>query len=545
MKHDSDASVSRAIRVLGHPCVTVGNKEHTRFRTHRIPALLGYLAWNYPSAVHRKEAAAALWPDKEASEARHNLRQTLFLIQKDLGSGLVDVEGSNLTLASDIECDLIVLRSTRRDARAAGEFLAGLDDEWILEARADLGQGEPVRSVPVFEPFGLLRTRPRESLKLAVALTPSWVSAGRTRSGLAQVEDALAACKGDRNSALGQEALLCEGELAMGAARVDRASHLAHELLERGNRLSPHSKARLQLLLAKVNTAHQDYPAAHASAIEAWRTATAAQEPWIAADAAIRVTSFGRLLNRRSEALEFSQLAQEMATRTRDNLLIGQSLGARVSALRNLGRTDEAILLAKQAAAFMVCPERPGDSGLRLARFGRNLEGLGKLDAALETYRNGLEAIRMTDDEDALAECCVYLGDLLNRLGRPLEAEPLHEEAARLRRALGDKWGEGAALRGIGLAKLYIGDFQSAERNLERAKEILRRFGPLPMASTLAPLAEAQWRLRKLNGARMNISYALNILPQFDAAYREAQAPGDLLSLEYARRVASHLGIDV
>jgi DNA-binding SARP family transcriptional activator len=102
--------------------------------------------------LSRERLLALLWPERDPAHARHALNQTLYLIRRDLGTDLCEVNGDRIRAASALQADV----QEFRDAVAAehwndalrlyqGEFLQGWYltgsrpfEEWVERHRADL-----------------------------------------------------------------------------------------------------------------------------------------------------------------------------------------------------------------------------------------------------------------------------------------------------------------------------------------------------------------------------------------------------------------------
>ncbi|MBL8339831.1 MAG: AAA family ATPase [Rubrivivax sp.] len=105
-------------------------------------ALLTLLALDGPTAAAR--AAALLWPDTAAQQARNNLRQRLFRLRRAAGSVVV-ATGPMLKLAQAPWVDIVRLDDllTADAGAATGDLLGGLDysdteglEQWVQAARA-------------------------------------------------------------------------------------------------------------------------------------------------------------------------------------------------------------------------------------------------------------------------------------------------------------------------------------------------------------------------------------------------------------------------
>ena len=110
----------------------------------RACSLLGWIAL-HPGMHPRSEVAARFWPDVLDSSARKSLRTELVAVRQALGAqaGAVAATRDTVGLAGDEvlvdarEFDRLVREERLLEAvdLCRGELLAGLDDDWIYEAR--------------------------------------------------------------------------------------------------------------------------------------------------------------------------------------------------------------------------------------------------------------------------------------------------------------------------------------------------------------------------------------------------------------------------
>ncbi len=133
--------------MFGNPTIAVGEEVIAQFRSHRVPALIGYLAAK-AIPCRREEIAEVLWPEREEGKGRHNLRQTILYARAVLGSnaftGGRDTLGLNPAFSIDvIEFEALADSANIEDlARAAelykGPFLDGFFDDWVENVRLQL-----------------------------------------------------------------------------------------------------------------------------------------------------------------------------------------------------------------------------------------------------------------------------------------------------------------------------------------------------------------------------------------------------------------------
>jgi DNA-binding SARP family transcriptional activator len=119
-------------------------------------ALLALLAVEHPRPVSRDKLVADLWPESGTDEARHLLRDSLYILRSALGDDSVLATGDDLRLnPRRLTCDLWDFEAAlaRDDPEAAvsayhGPFLAGFHlsggeefERWVDGERARLGRG--------------------------------------------------------------------------------------------------------------------------------------------------------------------------------------------------------------------------------------------------------------------------------------------------------------------------------------------------------------------------------------------------------------------
>jgi TolB-like protein/DNA-binding SARP family transcriptional activator/Tfp pilus assembly protein PilF len=123
----------------------------------RRAALLCYLALATPRGFHRRDSLFALfWPDDDAEQARHALRQSVYFLRRALGAQTVVSRGDEeLALAPDqVACDAWAFDAALDQGRPAdaldlyrGELLAGFHisaapdfEHWLDQERGRLRQ---------------------------------------------------------------------------------------------------------------------------------------------------------------------------------------------------------------------------------------------------------------------------------------------------------------------------------------------------------------------------------------------------------------------
>jgi DNA-binding SARP family transcriptional activator/tetratricopeptide (TPR) repeat protein len=150
------------VTLLGEQAITDDETGGVRVRSSRTVALVAFLALHAGSPQTRQRIAGLFWPDSTDAQALTNLRRELHNLRHVAGDQPSLVVTSRDLCWCDSEMtrvDVRVFDIERRAARAAaaagdsegtlahaagaiaqyrGEFLPGLYDDWVLDARADL-----------------------------------------------------------------------------------------------------------------------------------------------------------------------------------------------------------------------------------------------------------------------------------------------------------------------------------------------------------------------------------------------------------------------
>lgn len=168
-----------AVRLLGTPSILVNGVWTSNFRWSKVPRLLGVLSTRN-GIWHRESVAATLWPDLMPAEGRHNLRQTILYARQLLGESAIIGDKQSIELSPGIDVDIHhvlraldsiqspeeLLRSAERAVAAyQGEFLAGIEDEWVLGIRSQCEQSYLDALLLLSD--HLLTADPRRALDLA------------------------------------------------------------------------------------------------------------------------------------------------------------------------------------------------------------------------------------------------------------------------------------------------------------------------------------------------------------------------------------------
>ena len=144
------------IRLLGELRIEEGDRRLPLPGSGRALSLVGWLALN-PGMHARGALAGRFWPEVPEASARASLRNTLWIVR----GAVEDPEGARLVATRDrvglsreaVWTDASAFQDLVADGRSEealdlcrGDLLAGIDDEWVLDAR-DEHRREVVRVV--------------------------------------------------------------------------------------------------------------------------------------------------------------------------------------------------------------------------------------------------------------------------------------------------------------------------------------------------------------------------------------------------------------
>ncbi len=136
---------------------------------------------------------------------------------------------------------------------------------------------------------------------------------------------------------------------------------------------------------------------------------------------------------------------------------------------------EGAVAMLEQSIAL-----RPADSlGLGSCHYnlGAVLNGMGRIEEAIEAARTGLAIFRKHERADGIGQCLSLLGELMQRSNRLDEAERMLDEALALQRQRGALRETGITLGNLSLVALDRGRYAAARACCEEAVELHREVG--------------------------------------------------------------------
>ncbi len=150
------------VSLLGEQTIVDDRSGRARRPSSRALALVAFLVWHAGSFQPRQLIAGLFWPDSTDAQALTNLRRELHHLRQALGDGSALVVGPRelgwrdvdtcrvdvrvfgtqraqaLAAAARGDDDAVLAHATNAVAQYRGDFLPGVYDDWLLEARAEL-----------------------------------------------------------------------------------------------------------------------------------------------------------------------------------------------------------------------------------------------------------------------------------------------------------------------------------------------------------------------------------------------------------------------
>ncbi|MET7456244.1 BTAD domain-containing putative transcriptional regulator [Streptomyces sp. NPDC005574] len=194
-----------------------------------------------------------------------------------------------------------------------------------------------------------------------------------------------------------------------------------------------------------------------------------------------------------------------------------QSLAALGAALRGSGRLDEAVEHFRQAiVAYREQRDADAWGSAVINRDDTHLQS-GQLGKAAEYIRRGLTVERGVGSAWGEGICLCNLGDVYQQLGRFDEAVGCLEQALELLRANGNRWVEGVTLDILGTVHRRLHRYEDAVEYYRQALKTHRDIGnQWGEGYTLGNLGDAQLAAHEPEAARDSWQQALAIFVEFD-----------------------------
>lgn len=267
-----------------------------------------------------------------------------------------------------------------------------------------------------------------------------------------------------------------------------------------GDAVGPAVRGTLEILLAQVLTARGDQPGSAAIAERVLADPRLADEVLLKIGAhhqcGLAFYYEGRYRESLGEHTEELRLAREVG----DERVIAHALKWHAALLAMMGEGDRALVEAREVAAALD----------RLGSVGQSAQGhlfLGNMLAdnkssplhrgeAIAELRKAIQFGEQAHDPRRVGWAQYYTAELLREEGKLAESRDSAQSSIDAMRKIGDKVGEGVALKIRGQVALARGDLESAGADLGAAREALKgsnhRLEEIDVRLRLAQLARAR-----------------------------------------------------
>ncbi len=142
-------------------------------------------------------------------------------------------------------------------------------------------------------------------------------------------------------------------------------------------------------------------------------------------------------------------------------------------------------------------------------------DAIGKREEQKKVLEAIIDLSKSINDERRLSDGYIRRAEFLSVLGEYREAEAMGKSALALKRKVGDKAGEGKALRGMGFIHWRLGDYNKALKYHQEALDVHRKLGGGEAeAFELINLGEVYRQLGQYEDALLHLQEALRIYRQ-------------------------------
>ena len=154
------------------------------------------------------------------------------------------------------------------------------------------------------------------------------------------------------------------------------------------------------------------------------------------------------------------------------------------------------------------------DLDVVLVNLGSAYAALGENRRAIDLYDQALTIRRKVGDRRGEGAALLSLGFAYADLGESRRAIDLYDQALTIRREIGDRRGEGAALVNLGLAYAALGENRRAAESYKQAMEVIREIGGLYGENAMRDLRAMYARVAEDAGVRVPTASADDVRPK-------------------------------
>ena len=145
-------------------------------------------------------------------------------------------------------------------------------------------------------------------------------------------------------------------------------------------------------------------------------------------------------------------------------------------------------------------------------------------DLALTCYKNALDLMDSQQEPNFYAHILMHIATINSFIGNFDESKKLYENALKIVKKTGYRYGEAAAYQGLSKLESYLGNFDSALDYLKHAKSIHKSFQNILMLADVSRLmADIKHQMGNFQKAIRLYNYARDIYVGFNDLYGEAK----------------------
>jgi predicted ATPase/DNA-binding SARP family transcriptional activator/Flp pilus assembly protein TadD len=158
-------------------------------------------------------------------------------------------------------------------------------------------------------------------------------------------------------------------------------------------------------------------------------------------------------------------------------MILGRVLAEAALFLNRLGRYEQAITVAEEAASQAQLERAADVESLAHLQRGEALWRQGAFDAAEEQFSEALTLAQTSSQCQVEAESLRSLGNVYHGRGAFTNAKSYYRHAQDVCHKIGDRLGEGKSLNNLGATCLYLGECTEARAYYEQVLDISRQIG--------------------------------------------------------------------
>lgn len=211
-----------------------------------------------------------------------------------------------------------------------------------------------------------------------------------------------------------------------------------------------------------------------------------------------------------NKALYYFKKALEIQKQIGDTIGVAASLNNIGAMYKYQGRVSEALDYYHRALKLREAIQDKSGIAYSLNNIGHIYHNQGDSKKALEYYRRSLSIQKQLNDKEGEALCLHNIGSVYDKSNRLKEALNYYQMSLEIREQIKDIHGVASTLNNIGAVLKDLGDYENAEKKLQRARIASEESGDKPeLASAFYSLSDLMIKKKLLKRAN---DYALQCM---------------------------------